>query len=346
VYYCCQSLSTRYGLKTQYYGFMNIILTSSDFGDFEVKLQHPVGFAGIPQVEERLSEQTTPWAKAVIKEQWFDGVLILHSNIEANRDCKLAVRCEYSCLLINFVLSGVLFAITHEKGEIDSIKADRYQCVNCTTLDITADIKPKQKLSMLSVCMTRHFVKYRFGECFIFSDKLSGSEKVSYATCNEPVTEQLKLIITEIISANQPKHIRRIYLEAKILEIIALHLNGNYAYQPNQSINTVNANDLPKLVLVKNLLEQSIESNHSLIEIARKVGLNDFKLKKGFKETYGYTVFGYLTEMRMSMAKELLMKGLSVSEVANAVGYRNPQHFTLVFKKRYNVLPSKIFQLR
>lgn len=56
------------------------------------------------------------------------------------------------------------------------------------------------------------------------------------------------------------------------------------------------------------LLERMAEPP-SLLELSRLIGLNDYKLKTGFKEMYGTTVFGYLREQRLEKAYRLLMEG-------------------------------------
>lgn len=78
------------------------------------------------------------------------------------------------------------------------------------------------------------------------------------------------------------------------------------------------------------------------MELAHKCGLNDFKLKSGFKQLYGNTVFGYLGNLRMEVALRLLKEQKSVRLVAEEIGYKNPQHFTAAFKKKYGVLPSQV----
>jgi AraC-like DNA-binding protein len=45
----------------------------------------------------------------------------------------------------------------------------------------------------------------------------------------------------------------------------------------------------------------------------------------------------------MEKAKEILSKrGMNISEVAYEVGYKNPQHFTVAFKKYFGYVPSKL----
>jgi AraC-like DNA-binding protein len=71
------------------------------------------------------------------------------------------------------------------------------------------------------------------------------------------------------------------------------------------------------------------------------VGINDFKLKNGFKQLYGNTVFGLLFEERMQQAKVMLVDPeISIKELSMTVGYKNLSNFTSAFKKRFGYPPS------
>jgi AraC-like DNA-binding protein len=72
--------------------------------------------------------------------------------------------------------------------------------------------------------------------------------------------------------------------------------------------------------------------------------INEFKLKKGFKEIFGNTVFGYLVDLKMEYAKEkLVQKKVSISEISDEIGFQHPQHFSQAFKKKYGYFPSQYF---
>jgi AraC-like DNA-binding protein len=81
----------------------------------------------------------------------------------------------------------------------------------------------------------------------------------------------------------------------------------------------------------------------SLPELARHVGLNEFKLKTGFRTLFGTSVFAYLRAQRMELARRLLVqRGQSVTEVALRVGYANPSKFALAFRKHFGFPPSAL----
>ena len=71
------------------------------------------------------------------------------------------------------------------------------------------------------------------------------------------------------------------------------------------------------------------------------MGLNDYKLKLGFRQVFQTTVFGYLQDYRMELAKELLAeRTISVQQVARKVGYAHAGYFSAAFKRKYGVNPK------
>jgi AraC-like DNA-binding protein len=77
-------------------------------------------------------------------------------------------------------------------------------------------------------------------------------------------------------------------------------------------------------------------------QLADRVGLNEYRLKAGFKEVYGNTVYGYVMDTRLNHARRMLDQGrLRVNEVAFEIGYQNPSHFIAAFKRKFGVTPKK-----
>jgi AraC family transcriptional regulator, transcriptional activator of the genes for pyochelin and ferripyochelin receptors len=66
------------------------------------------------------------------------------------------------------------------------------------------------------------------------------------------------------------------------------------------------------------------------------------KLKQGFRQLFGTTMFGYLHDYRMEMARNLLLEGnMSITTVANTVGYSHLRHFSAAFKRKFGITPGK-----
>lgn len=71
----------------------------------------------------------------------------------------------------------------------------------------------------------------------------------------------------------------------------------------------------------------------SVAGLAKECECSADYLSRLFHTLTGLTLSSYITEMRMSYAKELLKKSpLSIKEIASATGYRSPGYFIRVFR--------------
>jgi AraC-like DNA-binding protein len=85
-------------------------------------------------------------------------------------------------------------------------------------------------------------------------------------------------------------------------------------------------------------------ANHPpcLTELAKVAGINEFKLKQGFKEVFQNTVFGYLSDYKLMRAKELLAdSSKNIKNISDELGYSSVQHFSSAFSKKFGVSPGK-----
>jgi AraC-like DNA-binding protein len=92
-------------------------------------------------------------------------------------------------------------------------------------------------------------------------------------------------------------------------------------------------------------IAQQLEEPPTLAVLARQVGVSETTLKRGFRQIFGTTVFGYLRARRMEHARALLQSGeATVLEAAALVGYSNPSNFASAFRRQFGLNP-KAFQL-
>jgi AraC-like DNA-binding protein len=100
------------------------------------------------------------------------------------------------------------------------------------------------------------------------------------------------------------------------------------------------SDDVARLYAASEILTQRANDPPSLLELARQVGLNDYKLKQGFLQVFGTTVFGFLHDYRLKRSQQLLISGeMSVTQVAHTVGYASLPSFSKAFRKKYGSSP-------
>lgn len=89
-------------------------------------------------------------------------------------------------------------------------------------------------------------------------------------------------------------------------------------------------------------LQEHLAEEISLSVLAEKFHLSGQYISQLFKSEIGVNFLAYLTNIRIEMAKKLLLStGLSISEVSEQSGYGDYRVFTKVFKKKEGITPSQ-----
>lgn len=153
------------------------------------------------------------------------------------------------------------------------------------------------------------------------------------------ITARIVQIIDEIFRSELCNSAKSLYLQAKVMELLAL-LYQNIDCTKN-ACHDMPSRDVDCILQAAKIIEENMTAPPSLIELSRKIGINDSKLKKNFKQVYGNTVYGYLNDKRMIKASELLLEGqMTIKEVSNQVGYKHVGYFSKIFKERFSCSPK------
>ena len=134
------------------------------------------------------------------------------------------------------------------------------------------------------------------------------------------------------------------YLEALSTEIL-LQVIGEFSNRAmmNRTPTGIRPRDVNGIYEARDYLTQHYRNPPKIPELARMVGLNQTKLKAGFREVTKLTIYSYITKCRMERAADLLLNGnYGIAEVAYEVGYDYPANFTSAFKKFYGKLPRSM----
>jgi AraC-like DNA-binding protein len=150
--------------------------------------------------------------------------------------------------------------------------------------------------------------------------------------------------ISAITNYHGSEDAKGMYMYARVLDLLWL-LQENYlrALQP-RTVYIKTDYDKERIVFARNYLLTHMNAPPSLIQLAAIAGINEFKLKRGFKEMFNQTVFGYLADVRLEMARRALReKQKTITQIAFELGFSSLQHFSAAFKKKFSVSPTNIF---
>ncbi|UTP41612.1 AraC family transcriptional regulator [Phenylobacterium sp. LH3H17] len=138
------------------------------------------------------------------------------------------------------------------------------------------------------------------------------------------------------------RELRAPFLRSVCTEVLCLLISDLATRETaRRATSRLSGKDINRVTEARDYLAQHFASPPRIPQLAAMVGVNQTKLKKGFRELFGETVYDYVIRCRMDQASELLLsKNYSVSEVAYLVGYEYPANFTSAFKRHFGELPK------
>ena len=157
------------------------------------------------------------------------------------------------------------------------------------------------------------------------------------------ITPTMRSALRQILHCPYEGKTKQIYLESKCLELITLKLEQlTQRDKQTAKLHSLNSDNIDRIHLAKDIIISNFDNPPSLIDLAREIGLNDCTLKRGFREVFGTTVFGYLHDYRLEQACQLLQEHrLDVSVIAERVGFSNYRSLSRAFRKKYGVTPKQ-----
>ena len=91
-------------------------------------------------------------------------------------------------------------------------------------------------------------------------------------------------------------------------------------------------------------LDAQFERDHTVSALAHSMGMSAFHFTRVFTELVGRPPHRYLTERRLTAAREMLNQGRRVTETCFACGFNNLSHFSRSFARRYGASPSRLLR--
>ena len=156
------------------------------------------------------------------------------------------------------------------------------------------------------------------------------------------VSPSMAIVLNQMFHYNLNPSIKNLYYKGKGYELLSLFFNRNDDPNAEQCPFLIDEENVLKIKKAKEIIIANMAEPPSLEALASQVGLTLKKLKMGFKQIYGDTVYGFLFDYKMDYARQLLDSGsYNVNEVGLKIGYSTGSHFIAAFKKKFATTPKK-----
>tara|TARA_Y200000002_G_scaffold152478_1_gene126036 strand:+ start:2848 stop:3729 length:882 start_codon:yes stop_codon:yes gene_type:complete len=159
---------------------------------------------------------------------------------------------------------------------------------------------------------------------------------------NQLFTSSIAVVLSQILQLKIHDSIRSLYIKGKVYELLSLYFNKSEDPSTEKCPFLIDEENVQKIRAAKDIILKRMIDPPSLDELASEIGLSLKKLKDGFKQIYGDTVFAYLLDHKMDEARKMLeSQKYNVNEVGLKLGYSTSSHFINAFKKKYGTTPKK-----
>lgn len=159
---------------------------------------------------------------------------------------------------------------------------------------------------------------------------------------DDKINPSMAIVLSQLYHFNLHQSIKNLYFKGKVYELLSHYFNR--AEEPNaeQCPFLIDGENVIKIRRAKDIVIANMAEPPGLQELADQVGINLKKLKMGFRQIYGDSVYSFLFDYKMEYARKLLDSGsYNVNEVGLRIGYSTSSHFIAAFKKKFGTTPKK-----
>ncbi len=162
-----------------------------------------------------------------------------------------------------------------------------------------------------------------------------------------PICGKKRNVLDALLNHSYTGALENIFINAKIQELLLFSLDCLIEEKQEGFACKFLNDDRSRegIYKAREILLQHIGNPITIKELSRKVAMNECYVKQGFRELFGTTIFDFFQQQRMEHGKYLLYeKGLSVTDVSEALGYSSISHFSAAFKKHTGLKPCELLK--
>lgn len=271
-----------------------------------------------------------------------EGIYLLKVTNEENRPRHAFHKIDKTFIQFHFCLKGRASFRFNEGSYLLQVSEEESLLLYNTQKDLPLDMELQPQTWCLSVIISIQKFHGLFTDDAAHIPFLNEGFKEKKYYGQEAVTPGMAVVLSQLMSQSVNSALKSVYLKGKVYELIALYFNKNGETDAEQCPFLADEANVAKIKRAKEIILENLTEPPTLQELSNKIALPLKKLKEGFRQIYGDSVYGYLLNHKMDLALKLLESGkYNVNEVGLKVGYSTASHFIAAFKKKYGTTPKK-----
>lgn len=303
----------------------------------------------LPLVTENRTRHSFPFGDAELVQIAFSGIYIVYGDMMMREAQTLLfdMSGESDLVELHFTLAGNGAVYNEHSGARYIFRENECNMHYIPHFTGRGEYRKNEPYRFFEV----HFTSKFFGELaedsapvlMDFAQQVAGNNGSELVSDNLQMTFAMHQCIQEIMHCNLKGGLKLMFLQSKCIELLALQAQAYEELRENSPHHTIKTSyDIERIQFAREYLVRHALQPPSLVELAHIAGINEFKLKKGFRELFDNSVFGYLNDYRLHEARNLLVSGEGViKDVADRFGFSSVQHFSKAFKQKFGVPPGQ-----
>ena len=271
-----------------------------------------------------------------------DGFLVLTYKNDENETQSLIKDIHSDYIQFHFCLKGSSKFVFNEGRYLLDIREENSLLLYNPQQDLPINLRVGPHSWMVSILISIKKFHGLFSQEADYISFLNEDNKDKKYYKDGDITPSMAIVLNQLINFNLNHSIKDLYFKGKAYELLSLYFNRSEDANIEQCPFLVDETNVIKIRKAKDIIVNRMAEPPSLQELADEIGLSLKKLKEGFKQIYGDSVFSFLFDYKMELARKLLESGENnVNEVGLKVGYSTSSHFIAAFKKKYGTTPKK-----
>jgi AraC-like DNA-binding protein len=271
-----------------------------------------------------------------------EGFYVLKIQNDTTHIQKVTREIDSSFIQFHFCLKGNAKFVFNDGRYALEVSEENSLLLYNTQLDLPLNLELNPNSWMVSVVMTIRKFHSLFSKEANYIPFLSAENKDKKYYTQEGVSPAIAVVLSQMMSYNLHPSIKELYIKGKVYELISLYFNKSSDADIEQCPFLVDEDNVRRIRRAKEIVISRMAEPPSLSELSDEIGLSLKKLKEGFKQIYGDSVYSFLFDYKMEYARKMLETGKhNVSEVGLKVGYSTSSHFIAAFKKKFGTTPKK-----
>ncbi|WP_310991625.1 helix-turn-helix transcriptional regulator [Aequorivita marina] len=271
-----------------------------------------------------------------------DGFFILkfHNNTTKSQVYKREVVTSF--IQFHFCIKGAA-SFAFNKGQYKlPIQENHSLLLYNPQRDLPIALELEKNASVLSILLPISKLHGFFSSEANYITFLSAENKDRKYYKEDRISPSKAIVLNQLMNYSLHPSIKPLYFKGKAYELLSLYFNRPENADVEQCPFLADEENVLKIKKAKEIIISRMAEPPSLQELADEINLPINRLKEGFKQVYGDSVFSFLFDYKMEVARQLLATGsYNVNEVGLKIGYSASSHFIAAFKKKFGTTPKK-----